>query len=241
MNDFLRFVEEDPIHRRYHFNLLTFSLMYSFSERFILPLSHDEVVHGKRSLLDKMPGDMWQKFANLRLALGFKWGHPGKQLFFMGGEIGQWREWSEARPLDWEVLNFPLHQGMQRWVRDLNQLYRREPAFWQRDVTYEGFDWLDFHDVENSIVSFLRRGHNPVDDLVFVCNFTPVPRDGYRIGVPEAGWYRELLNSDAECYGGSNVGNGGGVGAEAVPTHGHPHSLCLRLPPLGILALKREG
>ncbi|MGI9178983.1 MAG: 1,4-alpha-glucan branching protein GlgB, partial [Longimicrobiaceae bacterium] len=195
MNDYLRFMEQDPVFRKYDFNLVTFSLMYAFSERFILPFSHDEVVHGKGSLMNKMPGDPWRKAANLRLALGMMWAHPGKQLLFMGGELGQWREWSEARSLDWDLLDYPLHAGMQSWVRDLNALYRREPAFWQRDYTYEGFEWIDFHDYENSVVSFMRRGDNVEEELLFVCNFTPVPRMGYRIGVPRAGHYRELLNS----------------------------------------------
>lgn len=241
MNDFLRFMQEDPVHRKYHFNLVTFSLMYAFTEHFVLPLSHDEVVHGKRSLIDKMPGDAWQKAANLRLALGFMWGHPGKKLLFMGGEFGQWREWSESRSLDWHLLEHPLHAGVQRWLRDLNALYRQEPALWQRDFTYEGFEWVDFHDVENSVVSFLRRGDAPDDELLFVCNFTPVPRHDYRVGVPRPGWYRELLNSDAEIYGGSNVGNAGGAGAEPVEAQHRPYSLCLVLPPLGMLVLKREG
>jgi 1,4-alpha-glucan branching enzyme len=240
MNDFLRFVEQEPIYRKYHFSLITFSLMYAFSERFVLPISHDEVVHGKRSLLDKMPGDEWQKFANLRLALGFMWTHPGKQLLFMGSELGQWREWSESRPLDWELLERPLNAGAQRWVRDLNHLYRRHPELWRLDATHDGFEWIDFHDVENSVLAFRRRSA-PGEELVVVCNFTPVPREGYRFGVPEAGTYRELLNSDAECYGGSNVGNGGGVDAEPVASHGLRHSLCLRVPPLGILILKKDG
>jgi 1,4-alpha-glucan branching enzyme len=238
MNDFLRFIEHEPIYRKYHLGLLTFSLMYAFSESFVLPISHDEVVHGKRSLLDKMPGDEWQKFANLRLALGFMWAHPGKQLLFMGTEIGQWREWSEDGPLDWELLDRPLHLGAQRWVRDLNRLYRREPAFWERDGSHTGFEWIDFHDVENSVVSFVRRGEKPEDELLVLCNFTPVPREGYRIGVPRPGRYVELLNSDAEVYGGSNLGNAGAVLTEESPSHGHPHSMRLLLPPLGILFLK---
>jgi 1,4-alpha-glucan branching enzyme len=241
MNDYLRFVEEDPVYRKYHFGLLTFSLMYAFSERFVLPFSHDEVVHGKRSMLDKMPGDAWQKHANLRLTLGFMWSHPGKQLLFMGSEIGQWREWSEERSLDWHLLDEPLHRGLQRWVRDLNHVYRAEPAFWRRDFSHEGFEWIDFHDVEGSIISFARRGDQPSDELVVVCNFTPIVRDEYRIGVPAAGFYREVLNSDAEIYGGGNVGNSGGVQSEPVPAHGREHSVCLRIPPLGVLLLKRDG
>jgi 1,4-alpha-glucan branching enzyme len=240
MNDFLRFIEHEPVYRKYHLGLLTFSLMYAFSERFVLPISHDEVVHGKRSMLDKMPGDEWQKFANLRLALGFMWTHPGKQLLFMGSEIGQWREWSEDRPLDWELLERPLHHGLQRWVRDLNHAYRHEPALWQRDTSYLGFEWIDFHDVENSVVIFRRIADDPREDLVVLCNFTPVPRPGYRVGVPNGGRYRELLNSDAEIYGGGNLGNGGMVEAEEVASHTHPCSLSLLLPPLAVLVLKRE-
>jgi 1,4-alpha-glucan branching enzyme len=241
MNDFLRFMELDPVYRQYNFNLVTFSLMYAFSEHFVLPLSHDEVVHGKRSLLDKMPGDAWQKRANLRLALGYMWGHPGKKLLFMGGEIGQWREWSEGRSLDWHLLEEPGHRGIQHFVHDLGHLYRSEPALWEVDVSPQGFEWIDFHDVRNSVVSFLRRGGESGEDLVFLCNFTPVPRHGYRIGLPRGGWYRELLNSDAELYGGSNLGNGGGVLAEPVPEHGRPYSAPLTLPPLAIVVLKYAG
>jgi 1,4-alpha-glucan branching enzyme len=240
MNDFLRFIEHDPIYRKYNFGLLTFSLMYAFSERFILPISHDEVVHGKRALLDKMPGDVWRRFADLRLALGFMWGHPGKQLLFMGCEIGQWREWTESSSLDWHLLENPLHSGLQRWVQDLNRIYRAEPALWRLDDSYEGFEWIDFHDVENSVLSFIRRGSQPDEEVVFVCNFTPVPRHDYRIGVSRPGTYREVLNSDAECYGGSNVGNLGGVEAVEGEIHGRPCSITLTLPPLGVLILKKD-
>jgi 1,4-alpha-glucan branching enzyme len=238
MNDFLRFMEEEPIHRKYHFNLLTFSLMYAFSEHFVLPISHDEVVHGKRSLADKMPGDGWQKLANLRLALGFMWAHPGKKLLFMGSEFGQWREWSEARSLDWHLAQDGPNAGVHRWMRDLNAAYRAEPALWETDFSHEGFEWIDFHDVEQSVLSFLRRGTRSGSELVFVCNFTPVPRNAYRVGVPRGGHYRELLNSDAEAYGGSNLGNGGGIDAEPVPAQGREHSVCLTLPPLAVLVLK---
>jgi 1,4-alpha-glucan branching enzyme len=241
MNDFLRFVEQEPIYRKYHFALITFSLMYAFSERFTLPISHDEVVHGKRSLLDKMPGDEWQKFANLRLALGFMWAHPGKQLLFMGTEIGQWREWSESRPLDWELLERPHHRGVQLWVKDLNHLYRDHPELWELDATPDGFEWIDFHDVMNTVLAFRRKSAKAGDEMIVVCNFTPVPREGYRFGVPAPGTYREVLNSDAQFYGGSNVGNGGGIEAEAVESHNLPFSLCLRVPPLGILFLKRDA
>jgi 1,4-alpha-glucan branching enzyme len=240
MNDFLRFMEEEPIHRKYHFNLLTFSLMYAFSEHFVLPISHDEVVHGKRSLADKMPGDEWQKLANLRLALGFMWAHPGKKLLFMGSEFGQWREWSEGRSLDWHLAQDGPNAGVHRWMRDLNAAYRAEPALWETDFSHEGFQWIDFHDVEQSVLSFLRRGTQSGSELVFVCNFTPVPRNAYRVGVPHGGRYRELLNSDAEAYGGSNLGNGGGVDSEPVPAQGRDHSVCLTLPPLAVLVLKCE-
>ena len=239
MNDFLRFIEQDPIHRRYHSGLLTFSLMYAFSENFVLPLSHDEVVHGKGALAGKMPGDDWQKLANLRLALGFMWGHPGKKLLFMGGELGQWREWSESRSLDWHLLDFAPHAGVQRWVRDLNLVYRAEPALWTQDTHHSGFEWIDFHDVENSVVSFVRRGTDPADELVFVCNFTPVPRHEYRIGVPGHGGYRTMLNSDAPWYGGSGLGNREPIESEPVQQHGRANSIRLNLPPLGVLVLKR--
>jgi 1,4-alpha-glucan branching enzyme len=241
MNDTLRFIEEDPVYRKYHFNLITFSLMYAFSERFVLPFSHDEVVHLKGSLLEKMPGDVWRKFANLRLLLGFMWAHPGKKLLFMGGEIGQWREWSEGRSIDWHLLEDPLHAGLQRWMRDLNAAYHGERSMWETDFSHEGFEWIDFHDVEQTVLSFLRRGAGSGEETVFVVNFTPLPRHGYRVGVPRAGAYRELLNSDAGVYGGSNLGNQGRVESEAVPEHGREHSVCLTLPPLSILVLKREA
>jgi 1,4-alpha-glucan branching enzyme len=239
MNDFLRFMEEDPVYRKFHLNLITFSLMYAFSERFILPLSHDEVVHGKRSLAGKMPGDAWQQLANLRLALGFMWGHPGKKLLFMGGELGQWREWHEGRELDWELLDHPMHAGVQRWVRDLNAVYRHFPAFWETDFASAGFEWIDFHDVENCVVSFVRRGRAQEEELVFVCNFTPVPRDSYRIGVSHPGEYRTLLNSDRTVYGGSGQDNPERVGSEPVEQHGRPQSICLTVPPLAVLVLER--
>jgi 1,4-alpha-glucan branching enzyme len=240
MNDFLRFAEEDPVHRKYHFGLLTFSLMYAFSEHFVLPFSHDEVVHMKGSMLEKMPGDVWQKFANLRLSLGFMWAHPGKKLLFMGSEFGQWREWSESRSLDWHLLDDPMHQGMHRWMMDLNAAYRAEPALWETDFSYEGFRWIDFHDSEQTVLSFIRRGKQSGEEVVVVCNFTPIPRMGYRVGLPRPGAYRELLNSDASAYGGSNLGNAGVVRSEPVPEHGCPDSARLVIPPLGLLILKRD-
>jgi 1,4-alpha-glucan branching enzyme len=240
MNDFLRFIEQDSVYRKYHMGLLTFSLMYAFSERFMLPLSHDEVVHGKRSLLSKMPGDEWQRFANLRLALGFMWTHPGKKLLFMGGELGEPREWSEERSLEWHRLDEPLAGGMHRFMRDLNRLYREEPALWSVDFSHTGFDWIDFHDTDNSVLSFLRRDADG-RALIAVFNFTPIVREQYRVGVPEEGEYVELLNSDAESYGGSNQGNMGAVRTEETESHGRPCSLCLTLPPLGFVLLRRRA
>ena len=240
MNDTLRFFRLDPGVRKYHLNLLTFSLVYAFHERFLLPLSHDEVVHGKGSLLGKMPGDRWQRFAHLRLLLGWQWTHPGPPLLFMGGEFGMPEEWSEARALPWERLADPLHAGVQRWVRDLNGLLRAHPALWARDASGEGFRWIDLHDAENTVLAFLRQGASPEERLVVVANFTPVPRHGYRVGVPDPGAYRERLNSDALDYGGSGLGNLGRVEAQPVPMHGYPYSLALTLPPLGLLVLEPE-
>ena len=242
MNDMLRYMSKEAIHRKFHHSELTFSMLYAFHENFILPLSHDEVVHGKRSLLDKMPGDVWQKFANLRLLYGFMYGHPGKKLLFMGCEFGQWNEWNHQRALDWELLDQDAHGGVQRLLQDLNRFYRSQPALHATDFDPEGFAWIDCQDVENSVVSFVRRPRGGEAPLIFVFNFTPVPRHGYRLGVPGKGFYRERINSDAAAYGGSNVGNGGGVRTEARPWHGQAHSLVLQLPPLGMLALQlQEG
>jgi 1,4-alpha-glucan branching enzyme len=240
MNDTLEYFSKDPVHRKFHHGHLTFSLLYAFSENFVLPLSHDEAVHGKRSLLDKMPGDMWQKFANLRVLLGFLYGHPGKKLLFMGGEFGQWREWNFAESLDWHLLDFEPHRGLRRFVTDLNRIYRAEPSLYEVDFDYRGFEWIDFHDTENSVISFLRKGKDPRDFTVIVCNFTPVPRPGYRIGVPAPGFYREILNSDSTFYWGSDMGNGGGVLAEEVPFQLRPWSIPLTLPPLSVLFFKPE-
>jgi len=238
MNDFLRYMREDPIHRKYHQNLITFSLYYAFSENFILPLSHDEVVHGKRSLLDKMPGDLWQKMANFRVALGYMYGHPGKKLTFMGSEFGQWWEWNYADSLQWHLLEQENHRQLQRFVKDLNALYCREPALYEIDYSWEGFQWIDFQDFDASLISFLRRGKNAEDVLVFACNFTPVPRPNYRIGVPFPATYEEVLNSDSEYYGGSNLGNAGLVQAEARPHHNQPCSMEITFPPLAVLVFK---
>lgn len=241
MNDFLEYMRHDPIHRKYHHNKITFSLWYAFSENFILVLSHDEVVHGKGSLISKMPGDVWQKFANLRLALGYMYGHPGKKLLFMGSEIGQWREWDYQSSLDWHLLEYEPHQQLQQYVRDLNALYRQQPALWAVDFSPEGFQWIEFQDADQSVIAFLRRGLEPTEELVFVCNFTPVPRMGYRIGVPKTGFYQEIFNSDSAYYGGSNLGNAGGLQAESVPYHGLPASIVLTIPPLAVTIFKHRS
>jgi len=240
MHDMLQYMHEDPIHRRWHHNLVTFSALYMHTENFILPFSHDEVVHGKGSMLDKMPGDVWQKHANLRTLYGYMYGHPGKKLLFMGSEFGQWREWNHDRSLDWHLLDDPMHAGMMHYVRDLNQHYLTEAALHEVDFSSDGFRWIDCHDNENSVVSIVRHAVDPDDFVVMLFNFTPVPRDGYRIGVPAAGWYAEILNSDSALYGGSNVGNGGGVPSEPVAAHGFDQSIQLTLPPLGCLLLKRR-
>jgi 1,4-alpha-glucan branching enzyme len=236
MHDTLQYMEEDPVNRRYHHSKMSFGMVYAYSEHFILPISHDEVVHGKHALIDKMPGDRWQKFANLRAYLAFMWSHPGKKLLFMGCEFGQWREWSHDRELDWYLLNYPDHQGMSKLVQDLNRLYREQPALHQLDCSPEGFQWLIGDDQANSVFAWLRKD-SAGKPLLVVANFTPVVRHGYQIGVPQAGQWRELLNSDAECYGGSNVGNGMAVEALAAVHHGQPAGLSLTLPPLGVLIL----
>jgi 1,4-alpha-glucan branching enzyme len=215
-------------------------MLYSFTENFVLPFSHDEVVHGKRSMLDKMPGDLWQKHATLRTLYGYMFGHPGKKLMFMGSEFGQWREWSSEESLDWHLADDPLHGGLRRWVQDLNRVYQQEHALHEVDFEGAGFAWIDCHDNENSVVSLIRRARDARDFVVVIANFTPVPRPGYRIGVPEAGWYREVLNSDAAIYGGSNMGNAGGLHAEPIPDHGFEQSLSLTVPPLGFVLLKRS-
>lgn len=238
MHDTLNYMSKDPIHRRYHHHDMTFSLLYAFTENFILPLSHDEVVHGKGSLINKMPGDEWQKFANLRAYYGFMWGHPGKKLLFMGGEFAQWQEWNFNASLEWVALEAPNHQGVQRFVRDLNHLYRNEPALYEDDFEWTGFTWIDANDSDNSVFAFLRNAKSTDEFIVVVSNFTPVPRQSYRIGVPRLGYYREILNSDSEHYWGSNVGNDGGQNAEEIPMHGQPYSLSLRLPPLATMMFK---
>ena len=213
-------------------------MIYAYSENFILPFSHDEMVYGKRSMIDKMPGDVWQKSATLRALYGYMYSHPGKKLIFMGGEIGQWREWNHDWQLDWEALGEPRHAGIQRWVRDLNRVYREEASLWDADNEPSGFAWIDCHDHEHSVIALVRRASDPADFTIAVVNFTPVPRQHYRLGVPQGGAYRELLNSDSEIYGGSNMGNEGLVTSEARPAHGHPFSDSLTVPPLGIVLLK---
>jgi 1,4-alpha-glucan branching enzyme len=239
MHDTLDYMAHDPIHRRYHHGSLTFSIWYAFSENFTLPISHDEVVYGKGSLIGKMPGDRWQKFANARLMLGWMWGHPGKKLLFMGSEFGQWREWNHDRQLDWHLTHEADHAGLQRWCADLNRAYRENPALYRRDFSHEGFEWVDGNDYDNSVVTFLRWAEEGPPVLV-VCNFTPVVREGYRVGVPLAGAWREILNSDAPLYGGSGVGNMGRVEAEDHCWHGRSHSLHLRLPPLAVMMFAPE-
>ena len=241
MHDVLDFMSRDPVHRKYRHDRLTFGLLYAWTENFVLPLSHDEVVHGKGSLLEKMPGDEWQRFANLRALYGFMYGHPGKKLLFMGGEFGQRREWSHDRSLDWHLLEAgPYHRGVQSLVRDLNRLHRTEPALHELDFDPAGFAWIDCADWEQSVVSFVRRARDADDCVVVACNFTPVPRRAYRVGVPRPGFYRELVNTDAALYGGGDVGNEGGVAAEATPWQGQPHSILVTLPPLAVLFLKPE-
>jgi len=238
MHDTLEYMTKDPIYRKHHHNNLTFRLVYAFFENFVLPLSHDEVVHGKGSLLGKMPGDDWQKFANLRLLLGYMYAQPGKKLLFMGGEFGQWREWAHDESLEWHLLDYPPHSGLKRWVEDLNRFYRGQPALYELDFAPTGFEWIDCNDVEHSVVSLMRKGRSPDDFLVVVCNFTPTTHFNYRIGVPQPGFWKELLNSDASEYGGTGQGNLGGVEAAPIPLHGRPYSLTLTLPPLAAVFFK---
>ncbi len=242
MNDILQYISKDPVYRRYEHRHLTFSLLYAFTENFILPFSHDEVVHGKASMIDKIPGDAWRKAATLRALYGFMYAHPGKKLLFMGQEFGQWREWNHDESLDWHLFGEgPHHAGLHRYVQALNWVYARERALHAIDFDPNGFQWIDCNDSENSVVSFLRKARDPRECVVALLNFTPVPREGYRIGVPEAGFYEELLNSDSAYFGGGDVGNGGGLHTEPIPSHGWEQSLRLTLPPLGCLYLKIRG
>jgi 1,4-alpha-glucan branching enzyme len=241
MHDTLQYMAQDPVHRRWHHHEFTFGLLYAFSERFILPLSHDEVVHGKGSLIGKMPGDHWQKFANLRAYLGFMWSHPGKKLLFMGNEIGQWAEWGHDSEIDWALLEHPMHRGLHRLVRDLNRQYAEQPALHQHDADPAGFRWVVGDDSANSVFAFMRFGAREAPPILAVCNMTPVPRPGYRIGVPRGGRWHEVLNSDSASYGGSDMGNGGSVDTTPVASHGEQQSLELLLPPLATLLLRADG
>ncbi len=240
MNDFLEYISKAPIHKKHHTNNLTFSLLYAFNENFILPISHDEVVHGKGSLISKMPGDYWQKFANTRLALGYMFAHPGKKLLFMGSEFGQWEEWNFRKSLDWNLLEFPPHKQLLKYTSDLVKIYKSEKALWEDDFTFEGFSWIDFHDSDSSTVSFIRWSKEKKEHIIIICNFTPVIRNNYRIGVPDECVYREIMNSDSGFYYGSNTGNYGSVRSERISWHMYPCSLELTLPPLSVLYLKPE-
>lgn len=240
MHDSLEYIKNDPVHRAYHQGTLTFSLLYAFSECFILPFSHDEVVHLKRSMLDKMPGDLWQKHANLRLLYGYQWTHPGKKLLFMGGEIGQWREWSEERSLDWHLLEYEQHAGLKSFVAQLNKLYTQLRPLYHEDSSWEGFSWLDFRDSNRSILAYVRRDPQTDEEILVACNFTPVVRHDYRLGAPKAGVYHEILNSDAIAFGGSGVINEGDLATEEIAWHDQPYSILLTLPPLGITLLKKK-
>jgi 1,4-alpha-glucan branching enzyme len=241
MHDTLRYFSKDPIHRKFHHNDLTFRMMYAFTENFVLPLSHDEVVYGKGSLIGKMPGDDWQKFANLRLLFAHMYSQPGKKLLFMGGEIGQWAEWNHDKSIEWFLLDFLPHAAVQRWVEDLNRAYRDIPALHELDTSGDGFEWIDCCDTENSIVSLVRKStSNPEQQVVVALNFTPVPRQNYAIGVPSGGFWREILNSDAPLYGGSGQGNMGGLEAAPIPLHGRRWSINTTLPPLGAVFFMNE-
>ncbi len=241
MNDTLRYFKTDPIFRKYRHTNLTFSLLYAFTEQFVLPFSHDEVTQGKGSLIGKMPGDEWQQFANLRLLIGYMYGHPGKKLLFMGAEFGQKREWSHDMSLEWHVLCFWQHSGMQRWVKDVNAVYKNELALFEDDNSWNGFEWIDCNDSENTVLSFLRKSPSTGDMIVCVCNFNPVPKYGYKVGVPKAGYWKEILNSDSEAYFGSNIGNLGGVNTKDYSTHARPYTIEIALPPLAAVFFKYEG
>jgi 1,4-alpha-glucan branching enzyme len=240
MHDMLAYFGNDPIYRKFYHNSITFSLLYAFQENFVLPISHDEVVHGKSSLLNKMPGDEWRQFANVRAFLAYMWAHPGKKLLFMGQDIGQREEWNCDTGLHWELLEFDCHRQLQTLMRELNRLYRSSPALYQVDFHYTGFEWIDFHDWESSVIAFLRRAEDPSDFILFCCNFTPVPRQGYEFGVPEEGFYEEILNTDSALFGGSNMGNGGCVSSRPVPKHNRPNSIAVTLPPLSVLAFRKR-
>ena len=241
MHDTLEYMSKDPLFRRYHHNKLTFRMIYAFHENFVLPLSHDEVVYGKGSLIGKMPGDEWQKFANLRALFGYMYAQPAKKLLFMGGEFGQWREWVHDSSLDWDLLDYPLHAGLQRWVEDLNRLYRSEPALHELDCDPAGFEWIDCNDADSSVLSLIRKAKSSSAIMLVLCNFTPVPRYSYRVGTPRGGQWQEILNSDAARYGGSNMGNLGGAETAPIGLHGRPYSLTLTLPPLSVSFFKNQA
>jgi 1,4-alpha-glucan branching enzyme len=238
MHDTLEYMCLDPIFRRYHHDKLTFRMLYAFHENFVLPLSHDEVVYGKGSLVGKMPGDDGQKFANLRALFGYMYAQPAKKLLFMGGDFGQWQEWAHDGSLQWELLDYPLHAGLQKWLRELNHFYKSEPPMYEWDCDPAGFEWVDCGDAESSVVSLIRKGKSTSTIILAVCNFTPVPRYSYRVGAPRRGFWHEVLNSDSAEYGGGNMGNLGGVEAVPVPLHGRSHSLTLTLPPLSVSFFK---
>ncbi|MEM3734318.1 MAG: 1,4-alpha-glucan branching protein GlgB [Nitrososphaerales archaeon] len=241
MHDTLFYLSKDPLYRKYHHNQITFSIWYAYSENFILPLSHDEVVYGKGSLLTKMPGDEWQKFANLRLLYAYMYAHPGKKLLFMGSEFAQWLEWSHDRSLDWYLLSQPAHQGVQRLLKDLNRIYRNEPALHKLDFNAEGFEWIDFNDWEQSVICFIRKDKTAQNTILIVCNFTPTPRTNYKVGAPNGGFWKEILNTDSKEYGGSGWGNFGGLSAKEEPYHGRKYSLTLTLPPLACIYFKHHS
>ncbi len=238
MHDMLDYFEKDPIHRKFHHNNITFSMLYAFTENFVLPISHDEVVHGKRSLLSKMPGDVWQKFANVRAFLAYMYAHPGKKLIFMGSEMGNWEEWNHEHGLPWELLHFEFHRKLQTFVGELNRVYRSIPALYEVDFHWAGFEWVDFHDVDGSTISFIRRPESGQPFVVVACNFTPVPRYNYRVGVPDPGVYREILNTDSEMFGGSNMGNNGQAVTQPISQNNHYHSIVITLPPLAVVVFE---
>ena len=238
MNDTLRYMRDEPIHRKYHHDELTFSMIYAFHENFVLPFSHDEVVHGKGSLLDQMPGDLWQRFANLRTLYSYMWAHPGKKVLFMGGEVAQWHEWNHDESVQWHLLQWESHKGMQNLIMDLNRVYREQNALHEVDFSDGGFEWIDSHNGEESVLAFARKAKDHSDMVVVAINFTPVPRENHRIGVPGPGWYDEIFNSDSERYAGSNLGNCGGRDAEQIPWHGREWSIQLTLPPLACVMFK---
>ena len=241
MHDMLEYFSKEPVHRKHHHNSITFSMLYAFTENFVLPISHDEVVHGKRSLLSKMPGDEWQRFANARAFLAYMYAHPGKKLLFMGSEIGQYEEWNHAAGVPWELIQFDYHRKLQAFVSDLNRFYAENRALYEVDFHYSGFEWVDFRDVEHSVIAFLRKATDPKDFVLFCCNFTPVVHAGYEFGVPAAGVYDEVFNTDAECFGGSNVRNGVGIQSRAIERHGRPHSISITLPPIAVVAFRRRA